>query len=237
MWLLSPFLPPACGGVRAAVAYVANDGGNLGREEFHHHLPGAVHDDGAGSDRAAVEGFGGEVGLIPPPLRGGSTGVSRSGWGVFKHRRISSTTPVRFRSTSEFQYRRTRKPRDCGNWSRSLSEQMLSGMPCWPPSISTTIRLLSEAKSTMYGPIGTCRRKRKPKDFNSRSFIHTFTSCSVRRFRSARAVSLANLIFPDRHPTGLRPVTLPARGRDEHRGCCAAWQRPFSNLNMRGHDQ
>ena len=29
--------------------------------KFHHDLPGAVHDDGAGSDRAAVEGFGGEV--------------------------------------------------------------------------------------------------------------------------------------------------------------------------------
>ena len=28
-----------------------------GREEFHHHLPRAVHDDGAGSLRADVEGF------------------------------------------------------------------------------------------------------------------------------------------------------------------------------------
>ena len=34
-----------------------HDGGNLHREEFHHHLPGAIHDDRAGGDFDVVEGF------------------------------------------------------------------------------------------------------------------------------------------------------------------------------------
>ena len=45
----------------AAAAHPADDGGDLGREELHHHLPRAIHDHRAGGDRAAVEGFGVEV--------------------------------------------------------------------------------------------------------------------------------------------------------------------------------
>ena len=39
----------------------ADHGGNLHRKEFHHHLPRPVHDDGAGSTRADVEGFGKKI--------------------------------------------------------------------------------------------------------------------------------------------------------------------------------
>ena len=43
---------------RAAAAHPADHGGDLGREELDHHLPRAVHDDGAGSDDDAGQGFG-----------------------------------------------------------------------------------------------------------------------------------------------------------------------------------
>jgi hypothetical protein len=35
----------------------SNDGRNLGREEFDHHFPRTIYDDGAGSRPAIVEGF------------------------------------------------------------------------------------------------------------------------------------------------------------------------------------
>jgi hypothetical protein len=43
--------------VALSTPHPANDGGNLGRKELDHHLPCTVHDDGAGSVRAIVEGF------------------------------------------------------------------------------------------------------------------------------------------------------------------------------------
>jgi len=64
----------------ASAPHPANHGGNLGREEFHHHLPGPVHDDRAGSHRAIVKRFGvkiarrrrhGTIGGLMPGLRPG----------------------------------------------------------------------------------------------------------------------------------------------------------------------
>src|SRR3954451_6761553 len=87
-----------------------------------------------------------------------------------------------------------------------------------------------QTKSTIWGPIGACRRKLNPSAFSSRNFIHSLTSCGVRRLRSARAISfarivpcsllyrlqpdLSNLTREHPHPTRLRPATLPTRGRD-----------------------
>jgi hypothetical protein len=45
----------------ASAAHPADHGGNLGREELDHHLPRAIHDDGAGSPGADRKGFGAEV--------------------------------------------------------------------------------------------------------------------------------------------------------------------------------
>ena len=52
----------------AAAPHPADHGGNLGREELHHHLPRTVHDDGAGSYRAVVEGFHIEIASPGPSM-------------------------------------------------------------------------------------------------------------------------------------------------------------------------
>jgi hypothetical protein len=53
----------------AAIAHPADHGGNLGGEKFHHHLPRAIHDHGAGGDRADVKGFGAKIAEGPRPPR------------------------------------------------------------------------------------------------------------------------------------------------------------------------
>ena len=167
--------------------------------------------------RSLVDADGG----YPSPLRGGSTGVSRSGWGYSDGVRY---LPLRHRdfdlhlnsSTSEH------KSLASEDTDRVLGpSERQRAFACWPPSISMTTRAPNETKSTMYGPIGACRRKRKPRSFNSRNFTQSFTSCGVRRFRRARAVSFAKCFLrqplPDR-PSAGRP---PRKGEGSGNTSCA----------------
>jgi hypothetical protein len=69
---------PTSGGT--AAAHSADHGGDLDREEFHHHFPGAVHDHRTGGDRAAFKRFDVEITRVEAALVVPSTPPHAMGW-------------------------------------------------------------------------------------------------------------------------------------------------------------
>jgi len=130
---------------------------------------------------------------------------------------ITSRTPSGFFRTSWFQNLSTRNPCSASQASRASSR---ASPRCCPPSISITSLCRKLAKSTMYGPIGTCRRKRAPRD-PPRSSRQSRRSASVMFCRRSRAWRVRSSSIMGRRNSGR------FYRRREHRGC---WGSPPPSL-------
>jgi len=115
-----------------------------------------------------------------------------------------------------FQSRRTHHPLRCKVASR---RSWSPGRECWPPSTSTIRRASRQAKSTMYGGIGNCRRKRKP-SCRCRNSRQSARSASVKLLRNRRARDLIGRPPRMLVRRGITPTpTLPRlRGRERVSG-------------------
>ena len=153
--------------------------------------------------------------------------------------KIASATPSRSVRTSLFHTRNTRKSLSANHLSRQTSRALSL---CWPPSASIIRRARKHTKSTMKGPIGTCRLNLCPSKRCARSKVHNFRSASVGLLRIPLANSRSRpsrlspwgrgrrreatpgegrmLVPPSPTPTrpcGQVSVSSPARGEEEAR--------------------
>ena len=125
--------------------------------------------------------------------------------------RILEPTPSIFCNTSLFQNLRTRKPFLSSHFVRVSSFSISDCWLCCPPSSSIISSLSKLTKSTIYFPIGSCRRNLLFSNCLPRNIDQSFLSASVclRRRFLARVVLLEFTINFIPLTRGLSPVVTP----------------------------
>jgi len=109
---------------------------------------------------------------------------------------ITCKIPFKFSKTSLFQNLNTLNPSSLSQASLCLS--LSFNKVCWPPSTSITILFSKFTKSTIYAPIGCCRRNLKPSNCLFLKFCHNKFSALVDFFLKflAAVVIFLDIITP-----------------------------------------
>jgi len=140
------------------------------------------------------------------------------GVGVFKASNILSITPLKFRSTSEFQKRNTLNPRERRNASRSRSDRTPVSIPCWPPSISMTVRAPNEAKFDDVAPDRRLPAKVKPERLQFAQLDPQFDFLGRETFAKRARILICQELSPLREP----PPDRPSAGHPRERASLAS---------------